>query len=239
MTETSNLKLPLLQPSQAQKHVTVNDALVRLDALIGVVLVSRSLPSPPEEVADGSCYAVPAAAAGVWQGRAGQIALHANGGWIFVEPRRGWRAWIEDEHVLALHDGTSWRGGALALSAGGAGSFLKVKEFDHAVTPGDLSVTAGVIPANVMVLAVTARVMEPITGSLTSWQLGTEGGEDRFGSGLGLSAGSFARGLLSSPMTYYSAEPLVLTPVEGAFGGGSVRIAVHYYEPSIPAFPPS
>ena len=32
MTDTSQLGLPLLEPAQAQKHVTVNEALVRLDA---------------------------------------------------------------------------------------------------------------------------------------------------------------------------------------------------------------
>ncbi len=234
MTETSNLSLPLLQPSQAQKHVTVNEALVRLDALSALVLLSRSLPSPPEGVADGSCYALPASASGLWAGQGGRVAIFVNGGWIFVDPRRGWRAWIEDEHVLALYDGASWRGGAIALSVGGAGSFFKVKEFDHTIMPGERSITTGVIPANVMVFAVTARVLEPIAGALDSWQLGTESAEDRFGSGLGLSSGSFARGLLSSPMTYYEAAPLVLTPVAGDFMAGAVRIAVHYYEPSIP-----
>jgi hypothetical protein len=33
MTETANLALPLVQPAQAQKHVTVNEALARLDGL--------------------------------------------------------------------------------------------------------------------------------------------------------------------------------------------------------------
>ena len=33
---TARLGLPLLQPAQAQKHVTVNDALVRLDGVDGL-----------------------------------------------------------------------------------------------------------------------------------------------------------------------------------------------------------
>ena len=33
MNETTQLKLPLLQPAQAQKHVTVNEALALLDQL--------------------------------------------------------------------------------------------------------------------------------------------------------------------------------------------------------------
>mgnify|MGYP001796473623 CR=1 FL=1 len=53
MSETLNMGLPLVQPSQAQKHVTVNEALVRLDALGQMVLASRALPSPLERLAIG------------------------------------------------------------------------------------------------------------------------------------------------------------------------------------------
>ncbi len=34
MTDTTRLGLPLLAPAQAQKHVTVNEALGRLDAVV-------------------------------------------------------------------------------------------------------------------------------------------------------------------------------------------------------------
>ena len=33
---TARLGLPLLQPAQAQKHVTVNEALMRLDGLVNL-----------------------------------------------------------------------------------------------------------------------------------------------------------------------------------------------------------
>ena len=38
MTDTANLLLPLLQAAQAQKHVTVNEALLRLDALVQQIM---------------------------------------------------------------------------------------------------------------------------------------------------------------------------------------------------------
>ena len=45
--ETSRFKLPLLSASQAQKHVTVNEALTMLDLLVGVIPVaSRALNTP-------------------------------------------------------------------------------------------------------------------------------------------------------------------------------------------------
>ncbi|NND41100.1 MAG: DUF2793 domain-containing protein, partial [Silicimonas sp.] len=38
MADTSRLGLPLLDPAQAQKHVTVNEAFLRLDALSQITL---------------------------------------------------------------------------------------------------------------------------------------------------------------------------------------------------------
>lgn len=234
MTSTVQFALPLLEPSQAQKHVTVNEALARLDAMAQIVLLSRSVAAPPVAPVEGDAYGLPDLPSGAWMGQGGKVALFANGGWIFIVPRRGWRAWIADESVLALHDGSTWRGGALALSASGAGSFLQIREFDHVIGAGTTSTTEGVIPAGTMVFAVTARVLTAISGTLTSWQLGSAGAPDRFGSGMGKEAGAYARGLLSAPMSYFAAEPLLLTAVGGSFAGGTVRLAIHYYEPSLP-----
>lgn len=234
MTETPRLNLPMLQPSQAQKHVTVNEALLRLDCVSMLSLATRNAVHPPAVAAEGTAFGLGASPEGAWAGRGGTVAMLLGGGWVFVTPQRGWRAWIADEGVCALHDGAGWRGGALALSPSGAGSFLRIREFDHVVAAGSVSVTAETIPANVLLLAVTARVIDAVTGSLTSWQLGVAGAPDRFGSGLGLAAGSFARGLLGSPMAQYDPEPLTLTAAGGSFAGGKVRLAVHSYEPSLP-----
>ena len=234
MTNTAKLALPLLQPSQAQKHVTVNEALSRLDALAALVLVSRSQATPPPAPAEGDVYGLPEAVGGVWAGKAGYLGVFLNGGWVFVMPLRGWRGWIADEHTLAVHDGKDWRAGALAVSQNRAASFMMIREFDHALTVGPTSTTAVSIPANVMVMAVTARVIAPLTGTLVSWRLGNAGAADRFGSGLGVAAGSFALGLLSAPMSYFTAESLLLTAEGGNFSGGVVRIAIHYFEPSLP-----
>lgn len=86
MTETPNLGLPLVQPAQAQKHVTVNEAFVRLDAVSRLTLASRGVALPPPAVVDGVCYAVPAGAVNAWSGRDGQIAVGSNGGWDFITP---------------------------------------------------------------------------------------------------------------------------------------------------------
>ena len=60
--ETMRLGMPLLLPAQAQKHVTVNEALMRLDGQVNLVLQSVSTTTPPETVIDGACWAVPSGA---------------------------------------------------------------------------------------------------------------------------------------------------------------------------------
>jgi hypothetical protein len=62
MTDTANLALPLVQPAQAQKHVTVNEALARIDGLAQLTLQSVSETVPPVSPAEGTAYGVPSGA---------------------------------------------------------------------------------------------------------------------------------------------------------------------------------
>ena len=107
MESTVNLALPYIMPSQAQKHVTHNEALLILDALVQLSLKSRAFSTPPDEPAEGDRYLVGPDAEDGWHGRSGSIALFADGGWNFATPRSGFLAWIEDEEKLTVHlDGT-------------------------------------------------------------------------------------------------------------------------------------
>ena len=234
MFETENLSLPLLQPSQAQKHVTVNEALVRLDGLSQLVVQSQTVVDPPVSAADGLVWAVPAGAVNAWGGQDGLLALSDNGGWVFITPRVGWRAWVADESIAAIWDGTTWSAGGVSLSPSGAGASFGVAEVDHFVTSGSTSPTVDLIPAQSVVFGVTARVLEAITGGLTAWEFGVQGAASRYGSGYGLPAGSWARGLTGSPLTYYEDTPLLMRGVGGNFSGGKVRFSVHYLTLSLP-----
>ena len=229
MANTPTLGLPLLEPSQAQKHVTVNEALSLIDGLTQLSLMSRSLALPPVAALEGDAYLVATGSVNEWNGHAGKIALFANGGWVFVVPKAGWRAWIVDEFLGLTYDGGGWRGGLLALSPNGATSDMKILEFDHVVAAGTSNQTVVNIPARAMVFGVTARVTTALTGTLTSWTLGVAGSENRYGSSLGLSLGSYAEGITSAPTTHYSADPVVLTATGGDFAAGTVRVAVHYF----------
>ena len=231
---TMRCGLPLLQPAQAQKHVTVNDAMMRLDALVNLVLNSASVPVPPAVVVDGQCWAVPPGATGAWAGHGGEIAIGANGGWVFANPQRGQRAFVLDRGAQALWTGKAWVEGGLTLGALGGG-------MDAGVTEGEVEITAGTamwagvfIPANSMVIGVTSRVIRTITGTLTSWQVGMSGSANRFGSGLGLEQNSWGQGLLSAPMSFYAEQNLRLSATGGAFQSGRVRLSIHWLALRLP-----
>lgn len=109
MTDTPRLLLPLLAAGQAQKHVTHNDALMRLDGLIHLTVDSRTQAAPPASPTALSAYIVPAGGTGAFAGRTDQVALFEDGGWTFLVPRAGWQAWVSDEAEHNLWTGTEWR----------------------------------------------------------------------------------------------------------------------------------
>jgi hypothetical protein len=109
MTDTANLALPLVQPAQAQKHVTVNEALARIDGLSQLTLQSVSETVPPVNPQEGLAYGVPSGAVNAWAGQGGHVAIVIGGGWVFVPARRGWRAMVLDQGQTAVFDGADWR----------------------------------------------------------------------------------------------------------------------------------
>lgn len=117
MPETPHLALPLIAAAQAQKHVTHNEALFVIDALLHCAVLDKDLATPPASPAAGARYIVAALPTGAWAGKAGQIAAWQDGSWIFVAPRAGFLAFVLDESLLYFHDGAAWTSVAAALSA--------------------------------------------------------------------------------------------------------------------------
>lgn len=105
---TPNLLLPYIQPAQAQKHVTHNEALQVLDALVQPVAIDRDRASPPSEPVKGDCHIVGAGAGGGWTGQDNKLAVFANGGWMFIAPRAGWTVQVLSEQVAIIFDGQYW-----------------------------------------------------------------------------------------------------------------------------------
>ncbi|OLP62367.1 hypothetical protein BJF93_23720 [Xaviernesmea oryzae] len=104
---SSNLDMPFILPSQAQKHVTHNAALQVLDVVTQLV-VADSLTVPPASPADGAVFAVLASATESFAGRSGRLAVYQDEGWSFLTPRAGWRAWFLTERRLKVYTGATW-----------------------------------------------------------------------------------------------------------------------------------
>ncbi len=234
MSRTVNLQLPLVQASQAQKHVTVNEAFGLVDGLAQLTLASLTVGSPPITAVDGTAYAIPAGASGTWAAEAGKVAIASNGGWVYASPRTGWRGWVTDAGCTVIHDGSGWVEHGVAIGANGAASLIEVREIDVNVTAGNSVTTAAVIPASCLILGISGVVTQSMTGSLTSWKLGVQGGSGRYGTGIGLALGSWVQGLSGQPQAYYAATPLVIEAEGGDFAGGGIRLAVHLFRMTAP-----
>jgi len=108
MVATSRLGLPLIVAGQAQKEVAHNEALALLDGCVAPCVEQRALASPPVSPVPGSCYLIASGASGTWSGRTDQLAISTDGGWRFVAPRTGMRAWIASEDIEAVFRGGAW-----------------------------------------------------------------------------------------------------------------------------------
>ncbi len=102
------LDLPYLEPAQAQKHVTHNEALLRLDAVVQMVLQSLDLDTPPASPALGAGFGIGAAPSGVWSGHPDEVAIWQGEGWLFLTPSVGWRIWDVAAGMARVWDGTAW-----------------------------------------------------------------------------------------------------------------------------------
>ncbi|HZL30397.1 MAG TPA: DUF2793 domain-containing protein [Pseudolabrys sp.] len=108
MTDTANLGLPCIEGSQAQKHVTHNDALRILDALVQLAVLDRDLTAPPGSPTEGQSWIVKTGATDYWAGHVNEIASWQDGAWQFNAPRTGWLAYVIDEGTLLMWNGTAW-----------------------------------------------------------------------------------------------------------------------------------
>lgn len=109
MDVSTRLGLPYLAAAQAQKHVTHNEALRALDAIVALAVLARDRSTPPAAPAEGDRYIVAAAPSGAFAGHAGEIAAFDDGSWRFYRPRAGWLCHVGQEDLLLLHDGAGWR----------------------------------------------------------------------------------------------------------------------------------
>ena len=116
MEQSPRLSLSYVAPSQAQKHVTVNETFRRLDALVQMTVRSRTISAEPASPAEGDGYILPASPTGAaWDNYSAQdLAFYQDGAWVSVASAEGMRVFVADEGDLVVFDGAAW-----SLIAGG------------------------------------------------------------------------------------------------------------------------
>lgn len=115
---SARLALPYLAAGQMQKHVTLNEALTRLDVLVQTAVVSRSTVTQPDDPGDGALWILPDGATGAdWSTRpAGALMRAEGGGWTVVEAAEGLVALVQDVDQMVIRRDGAW--GALGAKLG-------------------------------------------------------------------------------------------------------------------------
>jgi hypothetical protein len=108
MATTNHLAITLLEQSQAQKDVTVNEALARIDAVLNTAAIDLSISTPPVSPSEGDLYIVAASATGDWAGQEDNMAYFDGSVWRFVTPKEGMRLWVADEYKDYIYFGGQW-----------------------------------------------------------------------------------------------------------------------------------
>ncbi len=146
MSLTPNLALPTIQAAQAQKHVTHNEAIRALDAIVQLGVLDRNLAAPPGSPAEGARYIVAAVPTGSWSGQSGKIAAYQDAAWAFYSPQIGWITWVADEEIAVVWNGTAWI--TLPAGSGTSASFSQVGVNATADATNKLSVSSSAVLIN-------------------------------------------------------------------------------------------
>jgi len=119
-TTTPRLKLPLIEPGQAQKELFHNESLLLLDAAVQASVVAVGIDMPPAAPATGDCWVIGVTPAAAWAGHPHELACATIGGWRFLAPHDGMAVWERNTGCLWRHDGGMWlRGNIIPPATGG------------------------------------------------------------------------------------------------------------------------
>ncbi len=109
MENTGRFDLPLIMPSQAQKHVTHNEALTLIDGLMHLAIKTFGETSPPVTAQIDDAFVVGASATGGWFGEDGNIAFNTDAGWRFAAPVEGLIALGLSASHMVIFDQSAWK----------------------------------------------------------------------------------------------------------------------------------
>ncbi|MDD9841069.1 MAG: DUF2793 domain-containing protein [Alphaproteobacteria bacterium] len=245
--DSTHLKLPFLAAAQAQKHVTVNESLRRLDILVHMQVTAFGRNAPPSRPNEGDGYGLGSSPSGVWAGKANQLAFYQDKAWVFLVPKEGWRVWDKTNNRLSVWTGRTWlsiQGSTTQQTTQQSSSVsstrllpegmrMRTLQIDHTITRGTYNNTRLIIPDRALVLGVTGRVISSLT-SYMRWHLGVPAGITRYGTQIGGSVGSTVIGVSSQPVAYYGNTAIRITGHGRSLYSGRIRLKLYILEVSLP-----
>ncbi len=107
---TPRLALPLLQGGQLQKHLSLNQALSRLDLWCQAVAEAADLTRPPHVVETGQVFLLGTPAAdSVWAGfQSGDVVVRTDDDWEAITPPEGVRVYVRNEAQIRIFQAGQW-----------------------------------------------------------------------------------------------------------------------------------
>jgi len=114
--------LPLLQPGQAQKEMTHNAALIRLDIALNSAVEGIATDPDVLDPLPGQAWIVGPDAVGAFAGAADALALWTISGWELVAPVPGQQCLDRALGSLRVYDGTIWAAAPALTAPQGGGT---------------------------------------------------------------------------------------------------------------------
>lgn len=87
----------------------MNETLTTLDTVTFLRLQSITFSAPPADAKNGDTYFIYKNPTGPWVGQERKLAVLIEGVWQFIEPKRGWRAFLDPTSEFIWWDGETWR----------------------------------------------------------------------------------------------------------------------------------
>ncbi|MGJ8526893.1 DUF2793 domain-containing protein [Maritalea sp.] len=109
MTNTDRHKLPLIETNQAQKHITHNESIRAIDALLHLAVESVETNDPPASPEPGNSWIIGAMPTGIWSGKERKIATYDVNGWQYHAGVEGTLVWVKPSKELFSFSAGSWQ----------------------------------------------------------------------------------------------------------------------------------
>jgi Protein of unknown function (DUF2793) len=107
MTKTPHLAISMLVPNQAQKEITLNEALFLIDVLLVGAAKDMALNAPPIDPLPGDLYLIGENPTDLWFGKANYLAYFFQG-WRYLKPSDGMGIFVLSHKTLYRFINNHW-----------------------------------------------------------------------------------------------------------------------------------